>query len=314
MTEVRLLVACHKPTVAPVGPEFLPIEVGAALRAQHLGVQRDDDGADNISSKNSNYCELTGIYWAWKHLKADYIGSLHYRRLLDFGEGKRGAAAQVTYGDLYEALPNINIDSTDIAVMLREYDVLVPRPTPMKRDGVSASVYDQYGWYHNIRDLEYVADVIRDEYPHIAPALGTFDQMDGYCFNMFVMRTDVFNEYCEFLFNILAKFEREIDISYYDSYQSRVMGYLGERLTNIFLHYVQSLGTYRVRELQAVVIEHTDPLHFPFEPVSKTNNVATFELKNTISIRSGSRSHFLTAKSLAANPLLKKLRGFSRRA
>lgn len=33
-----------------------------------------DNTGDNISLRNPNYCELTGLYWAWKNLKCDYIG------------------------------------------------------------------------------------------------------------------------------------------------------------------------------------------------------------------------------------------------
>ena len=35
---------------------------------------------NNISEKNPYYCELTGLYWAWKNLDAEYIGLVHYRR------------------------------------------------------------------------------------------------------------------------------------------------------------------------------------------------------------------------------------------
>ena len=39
--------------------------VGRAL-SQDRGYTGDDTG-DNISLKNRNYCELTGLYWLWKN-------------------------------------------------------------------------------------------------------------------------------------------------------------------------------------------------------------------------------------------------------
>ena len=39
-----------------------------------------DNTGDNISIKNPNYCELTGIYWYWKNKKANYVVLCHYRR------------------------------------------------------------------------------------------------------------------------------------------------------------------------------------------------------------------------------------------
>ena len=39
-----------------------------------------DDVQDNISHKNSNFCELTGIYWIAHNCQDDIKGIVHYRR------------------------------------------------------------------------------------------------------------------------------------------------------------------------------------------------------------------------------------------
>ena len=62
----------------PEDSVYMPIHVGREGKAD-IGYTGDHTG-DNISSKNANYCELTGLYWAWKNLDADYIGLVHYRR------------------------------------------------------------------------------------------------------------------------------------------------------------------------------------------------------------------------------------------
>lgn len=56
------------------------IHVGADINPDTKHLIKDNTG-DNISIKNPNYCELTGIYWVWKNaLKTKYVGFEHYRR------------------------------------------------------------------------------------------------------------------------------------------------------------------------------------------------------------------------------------------
>ena len=75
---IKIVIACHKKSNTPFDPVYLPVQVGATDSIV-TGYQRDDEG-DNISLKNSMYCELTGLYWAWKNLSCDYLGLVHYRR------------------------------------------------------------------------------------------------------------------------------------------------------------------------------------------------------------------------------------------
>lgn len=76
---IKLIVAAHKAYRMPRDPMYLPLHVGKAGKDLDLGFQGDNTG-DNISEKNATFCELTGIYWAWKNLSADYVGLCHYRR------------------------------------------------------------------------------------------------------------------------------------------------------------------------------------------------------------------------------------------
>ena len=76
---VKIIIAAHKVYEMPDDICYLPVHVGKAVNNKNIGFRGDDTG-DNISVKNSSYCELTGLYWAWKNLDADYLGLAHYRR------------------------------------------------------------------------------------------------------------------------------------------------------------------------------------------------------------------------------------------
>ena len=74
----EIFVITHKKVFVNLPEGYIPIQVGNAnLDTQYLR----DNTLDNISNKNSNYCELTAIYWLWKNYELpDYIGITHYRR------------------------------------------------------------------------------------------------------------------------------------------------------------------------------------------------------------------------------------------
>lgn len=52
---------------------------------------------------------------------------------------------------------------------------------------------------------------------------------------MFVMRQKYFNEYSEWLFNILDYAENKIDLTDYTPEEARVFGYLAELLINVWV-------------------------------------------------------------------------------
>ena len=66
MAGPRVVVAAHKPYEMPPDPVYLPLQVGARGREPIPNFARDDDG-DEISARNANWCELTGLYWIWKN-------------------------------------------------------------------------------------------------------------------------------------------------------------------------------------------------------------------------------------------------------
>ena len=58
--DLQILVAYHKPSGFIKEKKYLPIHVGALSSSFKLEIQRDDEG-DNISDKNTNFCELTPL-------------------------------------------------------------------------------------------------------------------------------------------------------------------------------------------------------------------------------------------------------------
>ena len=112
---LQIVIALHKKYNVPTDKIYLPVLVGAAGK-ESIGFSRDDSG-ENISKKNPYYCELTGLYWAWKNLNVDYIGLVHYRRYL--GIGKKNKTENKEFSKI--------LTSKQAEELLSKYDVILPK-------------------------------------------------------------------------------------------------------------------------------------------------------------------------------------------
>lgn len=229
--DIRIAVAAHKSYLIHQDAMYLPVQAGRA-NGEPLGFAGDDTG-ENISEKNAAYCELTVLYWAWKNLDEDYIGLCHYRRY--FGRGKR------------------ILTKEEAERLLTDAEVLLPKP---RRYFIETN-YSQYAHAHHGKDLDAARTAIGELHPEYLDAFDTVMKRTwGHRFNMLVMRRDVLDRYCAWLFSILEELEYRIDTSGYSDYDRRVMGFLGERLLDVWLEKERP----RYRELPVV---HLESQHWP---------------------------------------------------
>jgi hypothetical protein len=78
--------------------------------------------------------------------------------------------------------------------------------------------------------------IIRETYSAYVPAFEkVMNRTWAHMFNMFVMRQDLYNQYCQWLFSILFELEKRLNISEYDVYESRVYGFVSEVLLDVWL-------------------------------------------------------------------------------
>ena len=214
--DIKIIVVTHKPYWLPQDHMYLPVQVGSA---DAIGITRDDTG-DNIACKNANYCELTALYWAWKNLRADYIGLAHYRRHF--------ANSLIKPGDKRAAL----LTEQRAEALLKGSDVLLPKP----RHYWIETNYSQYAHAHHAVDLDTTRAIVAERCPeYLADYDRVMRRRSGHRFNMFIMKRDLLDAYCAWLFDILFELERRLDISGYSAQDRRVFGYVGERLLDVWL-------------------------------------------------------------------------------
>lgn len=245
---ITVIIAAHKTYQMPSDDMYLPVHVGAAGREIIKGYQRDDEG-ENISNLNPYFCELTGLYWAWKNIKSDYIGMAHYRRHFSLHPDKKHK---------WESLLKTN----DIKEDLGKIKVFVPS----KRRYYIETLYSHYAHTHYAGQLDETRKIIQEFYPDY---LGSFDkavnQRWGYMFNMMILQQDLFDEYCNWLFNILFILKDRIgeeSLKQLDKFQGRFYGRVGEILFNVWLEAQRKNRKIKKTEIKEIPVLHMENINW----------------------------------------------------
>lgn len=217
MKDIKIIVATHKKYKMPEDDMYVPVHVGREGK-DDLGYRGDNEGEEHISEKNPYYCELTGLYWAWKNLDADYIGLAHYRRNFISKKGKDKFSCVAT--------------KEFIDKKLDEADVILPK----RRHLYIETIYSHYKHTMHVEPLDETRKIIEEKCPEY---LEFFDKKmksrSGHMFNMCVMKKEILDEYCEWLFDILFELEKRIDPKQYSAFHARYLGRISERLLDVWI-------------------------------------------------------------------------------
>lgn len=239
--KTRIVVATHKKYKMPKDSIYLPLHVGAEGKGA-LGYAGDNTG-EHISMKNPYFCELTGLYWAWKNLDCDYLGMVHYRRYFTGGR-KTGISVN-------EKVHHV-LNETEVLDLEKNYDIIVPE----KQHYFIETLYSHYGHSHYHEHLDITREIILEKYPEY---IETFDrvmkQRSGHMFNMFIMKKELADQYCAWLFDILFELEKRVDTDNLSPFQGRLFGRIGEIIFNVWLLYQKENCGYRVGMVPLLYME-----------------------------------------------------------
>ena len=201
---------------------YLPLHVGCEGKV-NLGYVGDNTG-DNISKLNPYYCELTGLYWAWKNLDCDYLGLVHYRRYF--------TDKSLSYDDDIK-IDDVILSQNDVESLLDEADVIVPK----KRKYYIETLYSHYAHTFDGSHLDKTRKIISEISPEYLESYDkVMKQRSGYMFNMFIMKKELVDDYLSWLFPILDKLYEVIDMSDYTPFEARLYGRISELLFNVWLN------------------------------------------------------------------------------
>lgn len=249
-SSVKIIIATHKKYRMPDDPMYIPLHVGAEGkkdaegRPLDLGYVKDNTG-DNISSLNASFCELTGLYWAWKNLDADYIGLVHYRR--HFGNKK--------YGEAWNRV----LKFEDIQPDLDKIKVFVPN----KRRYYIETLYSHYEHTHYSNQLDITRQIISEKYPsYIASYDRVTNHTYGYMFNMMIMEKGLLEQYCNWLFDILFELGKRINVPELSAFQGRYYGRISEIIFNVWIDYQINIGKIKKNEIKEIPCVHMEKINW----------------------------------------------------
>jgi hypothetical protein len=216
---IKIYVITHKMVDLNLPFNYQKLLVGACKnQCIDNGYVLDDSSDDNISNKNSNYCELTGLYWIWKNDHCDVKGLVHYRRF--FTKNRFSSKSKYFY------------TRKNIEDILKTYDVIVAEKIFIDEQ----TIKENYLVKHKIGDWNKLKKIIEEDYSEYLTA---FEQVECgnwfYPYNMLIAEKKIFDRYAAWVFDILGKLENVVDLSGYDIQQARIYGFLSERLLAVWL-------------------------------------------------------------------------------
>jgi len=230
-----------------------PLQVGAANNMNVCNLK--DNTGDNISDKNYFFIESTGTYWIWKNIEnAKYKGQMQYRR----------------------PLSGVN-ETMDFEKIFKNYDVITCEPfnhpensKPTKEQPMcipAKTVEEGYAFSNCIDDLYILEVAIKHFYPEYAEDYDKYIKHGEnlYYSNGFIMKSEDFDRYSEFLFSCLqyyldlANLHTQADLIDHVKYNmetGKYIRYEKEPITEAAVKWQSEIGGFLSERIWTLWLQH----------------------------------------------------------
>lgn len=172
--------------------KFLPLD---NIREKFL-IDQPHEG-DNIDFLNPWYCELTGLYYLWKHVDDEIVGLEHYRRY--FVNDRNQLLSEKEIREILKEHDVIVCETLLKNVALKQFEESEGKPSRVNLFSIM---------YNSPSDLSKI----------IKQRLFIKSLISN---NMFICKKELINEYCEYFFDVIK------DIKLNDT-NKRIIGFLSE--------------------------------------------------------------------------------------
>ena len=277
---IKIFISCHKKCELLRNKYIFPIQVGTALSPERFPDMFHDDDGENISKLNPMYCELTAQYWAWKNIDADYYGFMHYRRYFSLNSTMlpEDCFGNIVLDNITKTnLDMLGLDEDNIQKVVSQYDVITLIPNRISDLGQSATVYEHAkkdSPFHRIEDMNAILKIIDEKYPEFTSAAKEYmNSSKGYFCNMYILKKEIFQSYCKWLFDILETHRNSTSFYDYSVDEMRVSGFWAERLWGIYFTYLKEQNrNLKYKEVQKTFFKSTDS-DLEILPAYNENNI-----------------------------------------
>ena len=267
-------------------PLYVNVRCGAVFDKRENVDMLGDDTGDNISEKRESFNELTVMYWAWKNVDADYYGFCDENKYLLLSEKQNKFNNEVLYEEFLtkEIIKKYELDNNKLVdKLLGENDLVIMQPIDIRKVATPKGYAKNIKMYlqnnnHKLlkyEHIEIILDYIRDVYPDIYPY--AIKYLNGYQYiqyNNFIMKKNLFNEYCSFQFNILFNFEKKFhkNSQFYSENIMQSLNLIGIVLLGIYYKYLSEKHT-KYKQLSVIYFNNTKKYEQIY-PFFNTNNIA----------------------------------------
>lgn len=230
-----------------------PLQVGASNNQSVCDLK--DNTGDNISNENYFFVESTGTYWIWKNVKdAKYKGQMQYRRPLE------GVDCTMNFDDIfskYDVITCKPFNHPENSKPTKEQPMCIPAQT----------VEEGYRFSNCIDDLYILELAIKRYHPDYAEDYDKYIKKGEnlYYSNGFVMRSEDFDRYSEFLFDCLGhylelakinNFEELLDHVKYNIETGKYIRYEKEPITDGAIKWQTEIGGFLSERVWTLWLQH----------------------------------------------------------